>query len=148
MSVPLSVCPHRTTWYLSFFRTSVQKIQVPLKSDKNNAYFTWRRLHVYDYLSEFFLEWEILWIKVVEKLQINILCHFLFPSENRAVYEIMSKNVVEPERPQKVILRRIACWISKATRVQAHASAIAPTSTHARTRTHTQKYVIRIAFPR
>jgi hypothetical protein len=32
----------------------------------------------------------------------------------------MSKNVVEPERPRMTIWRRVACWISKATRAQAH----------------------------
>ena len=46
-----------------------------------------------------------------------------FFSENRAVYEIMSKNVVEPARPQ------IAYWISKATHAQVHASASAHTHT-------------------
>jgi hypothetical protein len=40
-----------------------------------------------------------------------------FP-ENRVVYEIMSKNVVEPERPQMTVWRCVASWISKATRAQ------------------------------
>jgi len=36
--------------------------------------------------------------------------------ENRTVYEIMWKNVVERGRPQMIIWRmRIACWIPKAT---------------------------------
>jgi hypothetical protein len=40
--------------------------------------------------------------------------HFMFSiffSENRAVYEIMSKNMVEPERPQTVWRMRVACWM-------------------------------------
>ena len=38
------------------------------------------------------------------------------PSENRVVYEIMWKNIVQPDRPQMKIWRmRIACWIPKAT---------------------------------
>ena len=45
--------------YLGFSWKSVEKIQVLLKSDKNNGYFTWRRFHVYDYLAKFFLEWEM-----------------------------------------------------------------------------------------
>ena len=69
----------------------------------------------------------------------------IFFSENRAAYEIMSKNMVEPERPQMAIWRRVACWIIKATRAQAHASARAPTPIHtlaqARMHAHTQKYV-------
>jgi hypothetical protein len=48
--------------------------------------------------------------------------HFMFSNflsivfENRAVYEIMWKNIGEPARPQMTIWRvRIACWIPKAT---------------------------------
>jgi len=54
-------------------------------------------------------------------------------SENRAVYEIMWINIVQPDRPQMTIWRmRIACWIPKAT--------------HTHTHTHSE-YVIPIAFP-
>ena len=53
--------------------------------------------------------------------------YFFF--ENRAVYEIMWKNTVEPDRPQMAMWRmRIACWIPKAT------------NTHS-------AYVIILAFP-
>ena len=39
-----------------------------------------------------------------------------FPSKNRAVYEIMWENMVEPDRPQVTIWRmRTACCIPKAT---------------------------------
>jgi len=42
--------------------------------------------------------------------------HNIFFFENRAVYEIMWKNFVQPGRPQMTIWRtRIACWITKAT---------------------------------
>ena len=52
-----------------------------------------------------------------------------FFSKNRAVYEVMWKNTVLPDRPQMTIWRmRIACWITKATK------------------THS-KYVILIAYP-
>jgi hypothetical protein len=41
--------------------------------------------------------------------------HF-FSLENRAVYEIMWKNMVEPDGPQMRIWRmHIACWMPKAT---------------------------------
>jgi len=41
---------------------------------------------------------------------------FFFPHENRAAYEIMWKNIVQPDRPQMTIWSmRIACWIPKAT---------------------------------
>ena len=81
-----------------------------------------------------------------------ISSNFFFSSENRAVFEIISKKVVEPERPQMTIWRRVAYWISKTTRQQAHSCARAPTHTHTRTysptnartraHTHTDKYVI------
>ena len=67
----------------------------------------------------------------------------------------MSKKVVEPERLQMAMWGRDTCWISKAKRAQAHVQARVPkpnTEKHARTRiyprTHIQKYVILIAFPR
>jgi hypothetical protein len=53
----------------------------------------------------------------------------IFFFENCTVYEIMCKNIVEPDRPQMTIWRmRIAYWIPKAT--EAHS-----------------EYVIFIAFP-
>ena len=67
-----------------------------------------------------------------------------FFSENHAVYEIMSKNVVEPEATNDVTIWRIrvACWISRSTSIHARAHAHAPILTHA----HTTTYVILIAF--
>jgi len=35
-------------WYLSIFQNSVEKIHVSLKSDKNNGYFTWRPVYIYE----------------------------------------------------------------------------------------------------
>jgi hypothetical protein len=40
--------------------------------------------------------------KVVEKIKTHVLCSIIFP-ENRAVYEMMWKNIVEPDRPQMTI---------------------------------------------
>jgi hypothetical protein len=34
------------------------KIQVSLNSDKNNGYFTWKSLHIYNNISVNFLEWK------------------------------------------------------------------------------------------
>jgi hypothetical protein len=55
----MSVCPyikqfgcHWTSFYeilyLNIFQKSVDKIQVSLKSDKNNGYLTWRPIHILD----------------------------------------------------------------------------------------------------
>jgi hypothetical protein len=42
-------------WYFSIFWNSVEKIQVSFKSDKNNKYFSWRYVHLWQYLAEFYL---------------------------------------------------------------------------------------------
>ena len=49
------LCSHWTgfynIWYLIIFRKSVENFQVWVKSDKNNEYFTWRRVYIYDNIS-------------------------------------------------------------------------------------------------
>ena len=61
-----------------------------------------------------FLEREMFLIKVVDKIKTHILCSGTFP-ENRAVYEIMWTNMVEPERPHTKIRRmRFVCWLTMA----------------------------------
>ena len=39
------------TWYSSSFRKSVEKIQVSLKYDKNNGYFTGKPIYAFDDIS-------------------------------------------------------------------------------------------------
>ena len=56
---------------------------------------------VWSYLSQFCLKWEMFRTKVVEKIK----THFMFnnPSplpENHAVYDVMWKNMVDPDRLQ------------------------------------------------
>jgi hypothetical protein len=36
------------TWYLSIFRKYTEKIQVLFKYDKNNGYFTWKSMYIYN----------------------------------------------------------------------------------------------------
>jgi hypothetical protein len=61
--------------------------------------------------------------------------------ENGAVYQIISKNAVETDRPQKTTWQRVASWIIKATQCKrpwscsythTYAYEDAPTRTHAR----------------
>jgi hypothetical protein len=55
--------------------------------------------------------------KAVDKNQNNILCSIIF-IENRAVYEVMWKNTIEPGRPQMTIWgMHIAFWIPKVLRL-------------------------------
>jgi len=51
--------------------------------------------------------------RVMEKIK----THFIFNNfvfVNHAIYEIKSKNAVDPDRPQTIICMRIECWIPKA----------------------------------
>ena len=62
-------------------------------------------------------------------MEARISCSITFPAENRTVYEMVWKDMVEPDRPQMTVRRmRCACWIPRSTN------------------THTQ-YAILIAFP-
>jgi hypothetical protein len=89
--------------------------------------------HFWQYLAEFFLEWEMFQIKVIEKNKTHILCSLTFFLEYLAVYEIISKNIVELERPQTIWRLRVAYGIIKPTRAQAHACARTPTHLHIHT---------------
>jgi hypothetical protein len=55
-------------------------------------------------------------IKVVEKIGTCILSSITPPPpENHAVYEIVWKNIVEPDGPQRPIWRMcFTCWMNKA----------------------------------
>ena len=128
MSACLSVCPsfhvekldsHWTEFYeilyLSVFRKAVQKIQVLLKSDKNNRYFTWRPMYIYDNIALISSYNEKCCTQNCREIQNT---HFVFSKfvENRTVCEIMWKNTVQPDRPQMTIWRmRFACWIPRPT---------------------------------
>jgi hypothetical protein len=100
----------------SIFRKSVEKkIQVSLKSDKNRKYFTWRLIHIFDHIAQFYLEWKILQ-EIVEKLETHILCSNPFFFEHRAVYEIMWKNRLQLDRSRMTVWRMpITCRILEAT---------------------------------
>ena len=53
-------------------------------------------------------------IKVVEKIKTHFTTNNFF-SENRAVYEIMWKNIVEPETDEKIRRMRVAFCVTVAT---------------------------------
>jgi hypothetical protein len=76
--------------------------------------------------------------ELVEKIKTHVSYSVTSFSENRAVYVIMSNNMVEPERTKTICQKRVAYWTSKPTSAQSHVRARATTLTH--THTHTQKY--------
>jgi hypothetical protein len=56
-------------------------------------------VHVWSYLAQFFLEWEMFQMKVVEKIKAHILCSLFF-FENHYVCVIVWETDVEPDMPQ------------------------------------------------
>jgi hypothetical protein len=106
--------------------------------------------HLWQYLTEFFLEWEIFQIKSIEKIK----THFMFSNFVSKIVPFLREcgKIWWSQRSQKIWLMRVAWWISKATRAQAHASARAPTHTpphpptlpphkYTHTHTHTQRNI-------
>jgi len=86
-------------WYLSIFKKSVENIQVSLKSNrKKRVVYMKTCAHLRYYLAQFFSEGEIFQTNV-ETVKTHILFWINF-SVSRAVYEVMWKNMVEPNRPR------------------------------------------------
>jgi len=88
------------TWHF-FFWKFVDKTQVTLKSDKNNAWFTWRRFYVYDISLNSFESAKSLRQFVEEVRWHFIFNKFFFPK----IVPLMTtwKNLVQPDRPQITI---------------------------------------------
>jgi hypothetical protein len=62
-------------------------------------------VHLWQYLAELYLERQFFQTKVTEKIKKKntFYTQYIFPPEIRAVYKIMRRNMVEPERPQMTI---------------------------------------------
>ena len=82
--------------YVRIFRKCAVKIQVPLKSDNNNGTLHEDQYTFFITSRSNLLRIKTFQTKVVEKMKVQTSCSMSFP-ENRAVFEIMWKNVVEPE---------------------------------------------------
>ena len=92
-------------WRLRTLRKSAEKIKFALKFDKNNNwYFTRRPMYIYDNTSQNSSKNGIFSDKICRENQnTHFVFRSFFPFENRAVYETMWKNMVEPERRQMAI---------------------------------------------
>ena len=127
----------RIRWNLiftGFFRKSVKKIQVSLKSDKNNEHFTWRIFHIYDiWLNSFRVK------NVLDKsCRQNRNTHFTFNNflrKSHRLWDKVEKSGRARGATNDVTIWRIhvACWIRKSICTHAHERAWAPTRKYART---------------
>jgi hypothetical protein len=59
-------------------RKSVDKIQVSLKSDRSNGYFTWRPIYIFGHISHSFFRTRNVSEKIVEKIKTHIFCSVIF----------------------------------------------------------------------
>ena len=95
-----------------YFEKSVKKIQVSLKSNTSNWYFTWRPKYVFEYTSFSFSKNEKCF---KQELQRNKNTHFVlnnFFSKIVRLWDNVEKSIAE-NRPQMKIWP--PCWITKAT---------------------------------
>jgi hypothetical protein len=131
-------------WNLMFetFSKICQEIQVSLKSNENNGYFTWRLFTFMTLYHKFLRRMRTVSFKSCRENK----KHFIFSdffSKNCAVYEIMSKNMVEPETDNMVpthgILNKWA-YMRARTRLCLRTCCHAPTHACARTHTHTHTH--------
>ena len=77
----------------------------------------------------------------------HILCSVIFFFENRAVYEIMWKNIVERGRTQMTLWgMRIACWIPKATNTHTHSVCIIFVALPLQQRVHERTSLLRYTY--
>jgi hypothetical protein len=109
--------------------------------------------HLWQYVAEFFLEWEIFYIKVVEKIKIHISCSVTFFRKSWRLWDNVEKcGVARETKNHDTIWRiRVACWISKATcaRAWTRPRARAPIRTHAPTfpRARARRQICNTACP-
>jgi len=86
---------------------------------------------LWQYLTEFFLEWEIFQTKVAEEIKIHVLSSIYFSRKSSRLWRTVEKYGRSRQATDGTVIRRMCfeCWIPKAT------------DTHS-------EYVILIPFPR
>jgi hypothetical protein len=79
--------------------------------------------HLRQYLVKFFLEWEMFYTKLVEKIKTNILCSITFFRKSCRLWDNVEKYSGNRGATNDVTIWRIrvACWISKTTCTHARA---------------------------
>ena len=116
-SVRLSVClsvrierlyshwtDFREMWYFNIFRKSVEKVKVSIKPQEWRILYMNIDICLWSYLAHFFLEWEMFWTNIVEKIthkkKKNILCSitFFFFSKIAPFMRFRGKSIVQPYR--------------------------------------------------
>jgi len=100
----------------NFISEYLPTIKFSLKPDKNNEYFTWRSIHIFDHISFISSQNEKYFGQICRENQNTHIFqwHFLFRKLCR-LWDNVKKNNVNRDRQQMTIWRmRIAYWIPKA----------------------------------
>jgi hypothetical protein len=115
---------------LNISRKSAEKIQISLKSDKNNGILPEDQYTFMNISHSVLLRMRnISGKRCRENQNTHFTLRNFFFFENRAIYVMTWKNMVDPGRPQMAIWHmRNACWIPKAINIH-------------------YEYVLLIAFP-
>ena len=72
-----------------------------------NGHFTWTYIHLWSYLAQFFLDWEMFQTEVAEKARTHVICSTIFPRKSCRLWD-------NRDRPQMTVWRtHFACWITK-----------------------------------
>jgi hypothetical protein len=73
-------------------------------------------VHLWQYLAELFLEWEMFQTKVVEKIKTHFLCSITFSRKSCRLWDNVEKyGRARQATDNNIIWRmRFACWITKA----------------------------------
>jgi hypothetical protein len=99
-----------------YFCTRCRENSSCIQMWQNDGHFAWRRVCIYDNISLNISSNQKCFRRKLYRKSKNTFCDITFFPENRAVYEIMWKNIAEMGRLQITIWRiRIACWITKVT---------------------------------
>jgi len=84
-----------------FFFKSVDKIQVSWIYCRSNGYFTWLPISIFDHISLVSSSYEKCFRqKFVEKIKTHIFCSITCCTEDHAIYDLMWKYIVDPNRHQ------------------------------------------------
>jgi hypothetical protein len=114
-------------WYLGIFRKYAKKIQVSIKSDKNNGHFT-RRPCTFIITCWVLLRMRYISDRVIEKIKTHILCSITaFPKSCRwRDYVEKYFRAIQDTDDYIVWRMRIACWITKAMDTHLCCSVLVP----------------------
>jgi hypothetical protein len=92
---------------LCTFMTLSRWFLLTVRNVSESVVYTKTYVHLWQCLADFFLQWEMFQRRVVEKIKTHFMnSNFIFRNlffENHIVFEVMLKNIVEPDGSQKTI---------------------------------------------